>query len=293
MRVDRRSGFFKTTSTERAMAKGDTMRVPSTVHSNLSAVLPDPAALGIDLEADLHGAAARGELVAYFQPQVDLASGRVVAAEALCRWRHPVIGIVAPNVFIEIAERSNLINDVGAFMLQAGREFLQDCREFEVELDVAVNVSPSQLGSIELWNQLESMIHADAINPSKLTLEITESMEIQDVAAAAAHLAELRALGVGISIDDFGTGHSSVEQVVGLPVSEVKIDRSLVQGTSEAAREEFRDAMTLAMERDLRVVAEGIETQAQRDYAIEMGCQRGQGYLFGRPSRTAELAAWR
>jgi EAL domain-containing protein (putative c-di-GMP-specific phosphodiesterase class I) len=156
-----------------------------------------------------------------------------------------------------------------------------------------VNVSPSQLASPELWNQLATMIHTDSINPSKLTLEITESMEIRDVAAAAGHLAELRDLGVGISIDDFGTGHSSAEQVVQLPVSEVKIDRSLVQGTSDENRAEFQDAITLAVERNLRVVAEGIETEAQRDYAIDMGCHRGQGFLFGRPAWRIDLAGWR
>ena len=261
--------------------------------ADLSRNIPDPTALGIDLVADLQGAAARGELVPYFQPQIDLATGQVVAAEALCRWRHPVLGVVAPAVFIEIAERSTVINDIGAFMLHAGREFLQDCRAGDIQLDVSVNVSPSQLGSSELRNQLTAMIQADSINPSRLTLEITESMEIEDLAAAAELLSELRDLGVGISIDDFGTGHSSAEQIMHLPVSEVKIDRSLVQSETEEGRAEFRDAMTLAAERNLRVVAEGIETEAQREYAIAMGCHRGQGFLFGRPTATLEFDRWR
>ena len=241
-----------------------------------------PAELRARLTEDLIGAAARGEFVAHFQPQLDLATGRIVAAEALCRWRHPSIGFVAPSLFIGLAEQSSVIHEVGEFMLDESTVFLQKTNDLGLSLDVAVNVSPSQLTSSRVVERLAPQIEAASLDPGRLTLEITESVEITDLELMAARLHALRVLGVGISIDDFGAGHSSTGQLTRLPVTEVKIDRSLIQGRSAPQRDQLQLVMALARERDLRVIAEGVENLEQKQYAISVGCHRAQGYLMGK-----------
>jgi EAL domain-containing protein (putative c-di-GMP-specific phosphodiesterase class I) len=222
-------------------------------------------------------------MLAYFQPQVDLTTGLVVAAEALCRWRHPTLGLIAPGVFIGIAEQSDVIHEIGSFMIEESCNFLTRTGLAGQSLEVSVNVSPSQLTSNAVFDDLAPRIAAGSLDPSKLTLEVTETVEIIDLDSVVSLLHDIRGLGIGISIDDFGVGHSSADQLTALPVTEVKIDRSLVQSASPTSRTQVDQAMSLARDRGLRVVGEGVENLEQKEYAREAGCDRAQGYLLGRP----------
>jgi EAL domain-containing protein (putative c-di-GMP-specific phosphodiesterase class I) len=239
----------------------------------------------LTIETALPGAAARGELHAVFQAQVDLQSGRTVAAEALCRWHHLDLGAVAPNDFIPAAEDSGLIDEVGLFMADEALAALQ-----RWELDVSVNVSPVQLSSSMFTEWLAQRLYSTGLDGGRLTLEITESRPIADVAAVLRRLEPLRGLGVGVALDDFGIGHASIRQLKRLHGSEVKLDRSLATDPSEAARAKLTEVVALAHAAAIRVVAEGIETLEQLRRVRDLGCDRAQGYLFGRPMAVDEFS---
>lgn len=243
---------------------------------------------GIDLERDLLGAVGRGEMVAYFQPQWDVATLRMVGVEALCRWRHPVLGMVAPSLFIELAERSMAINEIGDFMIDAACDFAAELQTDGFAIDVSLNMSVAQLIEPAACSRLLQRIELLAIAPSTITVEVTESVEIVDVEVIVAHLDLLRQRGVGVSIDDFGTGHSSTQQVLRLPVTEIKIDRSVIQELPVGSL--AHQAVALAQQHGLRLVAEGVETPEQLERVRDLGCQRAQGYLLGRPKPREALA---
>jgi EAL domain-containing protein (putative c-di-GMP-specific phosphodiesterase class I) len=255
-------------------------------------VFRDPSQVRTDLAADLSGAAGRGELLAYFQPLVDVATGRIVAAEALCRWRHPGIGLVSPNVFIEIAERTEVIEEIGRFMLETGCAFLQHAERNGLDLAVSVNASPAQLSTDGVWTQLRSELAARSLDPTRVTVEVTESLKIEDPEGVAAVLTVLKDHGVGVSLDDFGTGHTSAAQFSQLPITEVKIDRSLIQATAAGIMARVEDAIWMANRLKIRVVAEGVETPEQMDYVRRLGCERAQGFLLGRAMPLASFDAF-
>ena len=237
----------------------------------------------------LQDAVRNSEIVAYYQPQIDLQSGEIVGVEALSRWRHPTLGLLSPESFIADAEESGAIHEIGAFMLDDGCRCAADWQRDGYDVEVAVNVSASQLGSDAFFDRLADNVSSMFLRPQSITVEITESREIVDRVDAAARLGILRSIGVDVSIDDFGTGHSSLEQLLGLPASEVKIDKSLLHGALEDSETIMRDLVELAHARGLRVVAEGIETVEHLELAREMGCDRAQGYLLGRPSPESEI----
>ena len=244
-----------------------------------------------DLAADLSGAAERGELLTNYQPQLDLASGRVVAVEALVRWDHPRHGVIAPNTFIPVAEWAGNIREVGGFVLAESTRQLAQWRDAGLALEMSVNVSPTELeGDLFCGGVLNSLARW-ILDPSLLTIEITETEPIVDLPHAVECLDELRGHGVGVSIDDFGTGHSSVDQLHNLPTTEFKIDQSLIRGTRRAARRVLRAVIQEAKQTGIRIVAEGVETAEQLDHAVALGCDRAQGYLIGRPMPAAALAA--
>lgn len=242
-----------------------------------------------DLAAELAAAVSARALTAVFQPQVSLATDRVVAAEALCRWVHPTRGLVAPDVFIPIAERTGTIHEIGWFMIEESAAVARSWGAQGASLEVSVNVSPAQLTAsfcaqlTERWDDLRRSIPA-------LTLELTERLPLAEPQADLARLEALREAGIGISLDDFGTGHASLAQLDWLPVSEVKIDRSLLQDTTGACESEIAELVRYAHERGLTVVAEGIETPEQLALARRTGCDRVQGYLLARPMPPADVA---
>ncbi len=236
------------------------------------------------LETALVGAVSRGEMSAVFQPQFDLPSGRIVGAEALCRWASPGLGDIAPVDFIPVAEDAGLIDEIGRFMAERCVMALG-----EWPIDIAVNVSPYQLTTSLFTEWLAEALAAGAGIGGALIVEITESRELADVAGVLARLAPLRALGVVVSLDDYGTGHASLDQLERLQGTEVKLDRSLVADASAAAAARISEVVEVAHRQGIRVVAEGIETQDELDRARRLGCDRAQGFLLARPMGREEL----
>lgn len=242
------------------------------------------------LETDLRGAAARGELRVQFQPQIDLATNEIVAAEALVRWQHPELGLVSPGDFIPLAEDSNLIAEVGAFVLHEACTTGASWRAEGHDIEVAVNVSAFQLGSTGFPDFVRETLRRTGFSADALTLEVTESQAMSESPVDDDNLRELRSIGIGISIDDFGTGFSSLAQLHRLPVTEVKIDRSFTTRLGEKGSAAFVAGIVgLGHGLGLRVIAEGVETTDQMNALQAMGCDRAQGFLFSRPVNAANF----
>lgn len=236
-----------------------------------------------DLATALHGAVARGEMSAWFQPQVDLATDAVVGVEALCRWTHPRLGSVPPVDFIAAAEESDLIDEIGRFMARECFRVFSEWSRDDRPIDVSVNVSPRQLVTPAFTDWFEAELARLRLVRATITIEITETHPIDDAAAVIRRLDRLRAAGSGIAIDDFGTGQSSLLQLRRLHGTELKLDRSLVQDDSASVTSMLTEVVETAHRSGIRVVAEGVETEEQRCRVVKLGCDRAQGYLLGRP----------
>ncbi len=239
------------------------------------------------IREDLPVALDRGELFALFQPQVELATRRVVAAEALARWRHPTIGEVSPKVFIEVAEDADEIGRVSRFMLDAACRQVGEWRAAGLDLSVSVNVSPLELSSPSFCTDVLEVLRRWDAPPSAVTLEVTETKELHDVDAFLGCIAGAREEGLGISVDDYGAGFASLRRMYELHASEVKIDRSLIK---RGFVDEVREIVAEAHRRGARIVAEGVETIDDLDVARAMHCDRAQGWLFGRAMSADDVA---
>lgn len=248
----------------------------------------DPELSPAELAGQLERAFASGQLRAYYQPQYDLASGKVVALEALCRWAHPTHGILLPGRFIDVAERYGLIADVGRFMLEESGRRVADWHRRGVAVGVSLNVSPSELRP-EFAEVMLARLHELGLPDRAMTVEIVESPEISYSRDEIQTLERLIAGGVGVSIDDFGVGHTSLDLVRRLPLTEVKIDRSLVHDGGAEVDALVRECIEIAYERGACVVAEGIETIEHHDRAVRWGCDRAQGYFFSPPLSVDEV----
>jgi diguanylate cyclase (GGDEF)-like protein len=247
----------------------------------------------VALGNDLRHALDPSQFILYFQPQVN-SQGHIVAAEALLRWQHSERGLVSPSEFISLAEETELIIPIGIWVLQTACAQLKTWKDMPVarHLRLAVNVSACQYRQDNFTEVVQQTLNASAIDPSKLVLEVTESMML-DVPDAISKMNSLKAMGVRFSMDDFGTGYSSLASLTQLPLSELKIDQSfvgrLVERTSDAIIVRATIAMGHAL--GLEVIAEGVETQEQRDMLMRMKCQLFQGYLFSRPLPIGEFEA--
>ncbi len=237
----------------------------------------------MSLDEDLQGAVARGELTAYYQPQIDLRTDRIVAVEALARWEHPTHGLLPPRDFITRAEENGLIHEIGDFMMETGCESGAGWHDHGLDLEVAVNVSAVQLSDPAFLDGLSELLETHAMPPELLTIEITESQLIVDIPMVATRLGGLAELGVGISIDDFGTGHSSLSRLQELPFTELKIDQHFVQDHDETRLALVSIMVGLIRDRGVRVVAEGVETLDQLRRMRDFGCERAQGFYVSRP----------
>jgi diguanylate cyclase (GGDEF)-like protein len=246
------------------------------------------------LLGEVRPALERGEFVLFYQPQLDLASGRVGGVEALLRWQHPERGMVAPLEFISLIEQTALVGPVTLHVIDSALRQLAAWRAAGLELGISVNLSARNLHDSELARRIESLLHTHAVPAGALTVEVTESAAMADPDLAVGVLETLRALGVGVSIDDFGSGHASIAYLARLPASELKIDRSFVSRMCESSRDEaiVRTTIDLARHLELRVVAEGIETADVCERLAAMGCDTGQGYLISRPAPAEQLTAW-
>ncbi len=233
---------------------------------------------------DLADALARGEIVAYFQPQIDVATGQIVAVETLSRWRHPHRGIIGPGEFIPLAERTGLIHLIGELMIEEGCRCAAEWQRRGHPLEISINVSAAQLSTPQFFERVVSTLDRMSVPAGCLTLEITESQAIRRIGPVREHLDQLRQRGIGISIDDFGTGHSSIERLLRLGATELKFDRTLIQSGTHSTRALIAAIVSLVHERNIRVVAEGIETVEHLALARELRFDRGQGFLFAHPT---------
>ena len=253
---------------------------------HFSGQLDGCAARRLALEADLSQAVARGELRLHYQPKVRVVSGRVVGMEALLRWQHPEHGLVMPADFIPLAEETGLIVPIGEWVLR------EACRQARAWLDaglepprVAVNISARQFAHDNLAASVHRALTETGLGPERLELEITESMVMQNPDQAVAVLNRLREMGVSLTVDDFGTGYSSLACLKRFPIKSIKVDRSFIRDLPGDGDDAVISQAIIAMAHSLKleVVAEGVETEAQREFLRAHGCDEMQGYLFSRP----------
>jgi EAL domain-containing protein (putative c-di-GMP-specific phosphodiesterase class I) len=242
-----------------------------------------------EISGALDGALDRGELFAVFQPQIALDTGGVAAAEALCRWTHPLRGPVPPDVFIPLAERTGAIHAVGHFMLERALEAASAWQRSGDPVSVSVNVSPVQLQTDSFVLDLAGSLGRSAVDAGRLTIEMTETHPVVGLPDVVIRLETIREMGVHVSLDDYGVGHASADQLARLPVDEVKLERSLLDGNNLEASDIVLHVTTEARRRGLRVVAEGVETHEQLKFVTDIGCERAQGFLLGRPMDVAAL----
>ncbi len=249
----------------------------------------------LSLLSELRRAVEESQLRAYYQPKVEIATGRVLGAEALVRWRHPERGLLAPAEFMPYAEQTGYVRVITRWMLAVT---LRQCGLWAaagMPLEVAVNLSARDLARDDLVRAIAELLQTHRVPPQLVCLEITESTFMQDPELALGVLQALHALGVHLSIDDFGTGFSSLAYMKRLPVHELKIDSTFVQGMATGAKDVaiVRSTIELAHNLGLRVVAEGVEDERCLARLRELGCDIAQGYLLGRPMRRSAFEDWR
>lgn len=243
---------------------------------------------------ELRAAIANGELVNFYQPKVAVATGQAVGVETLVRWRHPVDGLVFPDQFIGVAEGHGLIDDLTCVVLTGALAQAKVWQEAGLVLRVAVNVSMENLASLGFADFVAGLAAEAGVPPQGVVLEVTESRLMGDLRAPLEALTRLRLKRFHLSIDDFGTGHSSLVQLRDIPFDELKIDQSFVHGAwSDATVRAIYDAsLGLANQLGMEVVAEGVEDQDDWDFLRRTRCHLAQGYFIARPMPAADLAGW-
>jgi EAL domain-containing protein (putative c-di-GMP-specific phosphodiesterase class I) len=242
---------------------------------------------------ELRKSLAFRQIAAHFQPKVDLLTGKVVGAEALARWMHPVRGILAPKLFIESMESHGLITALTESML---RDACTACATWHAQglpMSVSINVSIGSLAEIGIAERFLTIVEGCGLSPREVTLEVTESAATTELGRVLENLSRLRMRGFGLSIDDYGTGYSSMQQLSRIPFTELKIDQSFVTRAHNhpASRAMVESSLELATKLHIIAVAEGVETDRERRVVREAGCHMAQGYHFGRPMPLPEFIA--
>jgi len=262
-----------------------------------SSGMRERAVARLKMEADLEQAIRSGELVLHYQPEIDLATGAIAGFEALVRWHHPELGMIAPGEFIPLAEESGLILPLGDWgLIEACRQMAAWRALFperEQPLRVSVNLSARQFGRPGLVGHIAEVLARTSLSADNLRLEVTESSLMSNPETALETMQDLKALGVGLHMDDFGTGYSSLNHLHRYPFDTLKIDRSFVQGLANEpdSIEIVGTILDLARSLEMDVVAEGIETAEQADRLKSLGCRLGQGYYFSRPMDATAIDA--
>ena len=248
----------------------------------------------LSLVSDMRVAVAQSQLQMWLQPKFSLKTGRAVGAEALVRWQHPQRGFISPAEFVPFAEQTGYISMLTNWMLGQALNTLAAWAPTQPELSIAVNISTRDLLEAQFCTRVEQLLRQHGVNPQCLRLEIVESGLMDDPQASVAVLHALRALGVHLSIDDFGTGYSSLAYLQKLPVSELKIDRSFVDGLDglPGSQRLFQTMVEMGHGMGLMVTAEGVETEAEKQTITRLGCDVMQGYLASRPLHGELLQAW-
>ncbi len=239
----------------------------------------------IEMQSELRKALERKEFVLFYQAQMNLETKQIVGFEALIRWEHPTRGLVFPDEFIYIAEETGLIIPIGKWVLYTACSQLKQWSEEYPDITMAVNLSARQFKDRDIVKQIYDVIEETGIDPSRLELEITETIALDDIEYTITIIQELRKLGVSFSLDDFGTGYSSMSYLKRLPVSNLKIDRSFLNTVMEDKSDQkiIQAIITLARNLDLFVIAEGVENSEQEVFLKEANCNKAQGYLYSKP----------
>lgn len=250
-----------------------------------------PGAHRLEIEAALHRALENKELELYYQPQVDITTGKIFAVESLLRWNHPTLGMVSPDKFVPVAEESSLIDTIGEWIL--GEACRTAARWVEVGLppiNVAVNLSPRQFQkSVHLVDNVTSALRSSGLPPERLELELTESLALEKPEEVNETLVRFRQMGIRTAIDDFGTGHTGLDYLDRIEVDTLKIDRSFINRIGESGAPLVTAVISLARGLNLDVIAEGVETRAQVNFLKSHGCRYMQGFLFSKPLTGAQL----
>ena len=243
---------------------------------------------------EVHAAIVNGELVNYYQPKVDVASGKVAGVESLVRWHHPLDGMVFPDQFIGVAEEYGLIDDLTRVVI--GQAFAQTkiWQDGGLQLHVATNISMDNLVSLEFVDYVTTAASAAGIAPEGIVLEVTESQLMTGMSIPLEILTRLRLKRFSLSIDDFGTGHSSFTQLRNIPFDELKVDQGFVHGaaSNDTLRAIYGASLSLAKHLGMRTVAEGVEDRADWDFLRSTECDLAQGYFIARPMLAAEIPDW-
>ena len=258
--------------------------------------LNDRSLQTLNLHSELHKATGRGEFRLFYQPKIDTRTKMLAGAEALLRWQHPQRGFVSPGEFIPLAEETGLIIEIGAWVVnEACRQITTWLADGLAPPTIAVNISGRQFANKDFLPTLEATLQDNPFDRAYLQLELTESILMGDVQGNTEILNKIKGLGLKLSLDDFGTGYSSLSYLTRYPIDELKIDQSFVRNFGAEGKDNSRSIMIaiIAMARalGLKVVAEGVETEAQATFLEEQGCDHWQGYLFGRPMPAEQFTA--
>jgi len=230
----------------------------------------------------------------FFQPKVDIRSGTLVGVEALLRWRHPEAGLVPPAFFVSVMEREGLISPVTFTLIEGALTHSRRWRDLGLDVPIAINISVESLSDTSLPDRLEDLTKVAGLTPSALTLEVTETVAMTDLGRSLETLARCRIKGFDLSIDDYGTGFSSMQQLTRLPLSELKIDQSFVTGAAGQPVLEalIETSVMMAKRLHLKTIAEGVESSEDWNVVSRLGCDAAQGYLVAKPMPGEQLADW-
>jgi EAL domain-containing protein (putative c-di-GMP-specific phosphodiesterase class I) len=266
------------------------LHLPAQVNPNLT----QTDALSFTIEEIVQGI-RNDEFEPFFQPKVELASGLIKGAEALARWRHPQKGIVAPYAFVGPLEDHNQIDKLTWLILSKSVDF---CREWRtnsgLDVSVSVNVSAKSLADVNFADRVIELVKCRNLDCRNIILEVTESAATTDIGHSLENLSRLRMKGFGLSIDDYGTGYSSLQQLARIAFTEIKLDQSFIRSaaTQQAARIILESSIDMAKKLGIVTVAEGIETEKDWDLLRELGCDLAQGYLIAKPIESSEFLMW-
>ena len=243
---------------------------------------------------ELSAAIKAGQIIPHYQPKIAVTDGRICGVEALARWEHPETGLVAPDLFIPCAEETGLIGPLTQVMITHVVADAMHWKKLGINIQLSINITPHLLEARDFPDRLARTVVEADLKPSQFTFEITERTELQNSPLAMEVVARMRLKGFDISIDDFGTGMANLEQLRDFPYSELKIDRSFVQGATDDrfARACMKASAVFARELDMRLVAEGVSNQAEWDLAVAEAVDEVQGFLIARPMPAVEFEAW-
>lgn len=246
----------------------------------------------LNITTNLYHALQKDQFLVYYQPKICLQTSRLIGLEALVRWSHPKQGLISPARFIPVAEQTGMIVQLGEWILKTACEQVYQWQQlYGTPITISVNLSPRQFFDSQLVHKINSILSATGLSPSCLDLEITESVLIQDKDSVSQTLTSLKNLGIQLSLDDFGTGYSSLAYLKNFPFDHLKLDQCFVKNVDSNSENSalIRTMIQLAQDFNLHTIAEGIETELERDFLRQQGCQTGQGYLFSRPLPATEM----